>query len=201
MPYSGDQGFYIPITAELVGDVEFYILSGLSRPRKPYTEPDGIEIDKSIKTPLIDIADLSITYAQEIDYVAVKSAQKKYYKDLGRQYPNTTEVSLPLHSSLGNADYVSLMRLPNSAAIDTLWIDGEEKKPEVYLLDKYERLYGRVIRRWRRGMPQTSLLPIDIFSGDSDDVSLMITGLSVDFADGTQSVHLSEVKNKNIIYE
>lgn len=201
MPYSGDQGFYIPVTAELVGDVEFWILSGLTRPGDTGAGPAGADYSRGLKLASADIADLSITYAQEIDYVAVNSAQKKYYKALGRQYPNTTEVSLPLHSSLGTADYVSLMRLPNSAAIDTLWIDGEEKKPEVYLLDEYERLYGRVIRRWRRGMPQTSLLPIDIFSGDSDDVSLMITGLSVDFADGTQSVHLSEVKNKNIIYE
>ena len=196
MPYSGDQGFFIPITTELVGDMELQILSGLTSPGQVGAGPAGADYSNGRKLPYADIADLSISYAREIDYVVANSTSKKYYKNLGRKYPNTTEVSLPLHSRINNTDYVSLMRLPNSEAVDKLWIDGKEQKPEAYLLDEYSRLYGRVIRRWRRGMYLHTLLPIDVFRGDSSDVSLMITGMSVDYADGTQQVYLSEVKNK-----
>lgn len=196
MPYQGEQGFFIPITTELVGDLELWILSGLSSPGHVGAGPAGADYSNSIKLAYADIADLTLSYAQEIDYVATPAASKKYYKRLSRQFPSTTELTLPLHGRLNNSDQVSLVRYPNSEAVDKVWVGGQEKKIETYLLDEYERLYGRVIRRWRRGMDLRALLPMDLFRGDATSTSLMITGMSVDYADGTQQVYLSEVRNK-----
>ena len=88
------------------------------------------------------------------------------------------------------------MRLENSEAVEELYAGGVMKKPEVHLLGEYERLYGRVQRRWRRGMDLRTLKPFDLFGGESTGESLMITGMSVDYAAGTQRVYLSEVRNK-----
>lgn len=196
MPYAGDAGFYIPITRELVGEMELCIMSGLSSPGIVGAGPAGADYSNGLKLPLIDIADLAITYAPALDYAATPAQQKKYYLKLDRRYPGAIDVALPLHSRVGNFDHISLMRLENSEAVEELYAGGVMKKPEVHLLGEYERLYGRAQRRWRRGMDLRTLKPFDLFGGESAGESLMITGMSVDYAAGTQRVYLSEVRNK-----
>jgi hypothetical protein len=64
------------------------------------------------------------------------------------------------------------------------------QKLEEHLLDEYERLYARPMRRWRRGAWLRDLIPITVFSGD--DASMTVTGYTADVEENIVSVFFSD---------
>jgi len=184
MPYEGDSGYYAEIYSPRSGDVEFCIYAGTSQLGSGY--------------PLrLEMKDLSLAYVPTLDYISVEDADRTFYRDLGAGFTEQRDVSLPLHSRINNAEQMSLLFSGSYKVIDKLYrtTSTTAEKPERFLLDEYERVYGRTIRRWRRGMRLRNLSPIDMFTAPGyEDSAAAISGYTKDFCENIAEVNLTELK-------
>lgn len=191
MPYSGSRGLYIPIAATIVGDLEFKMYPAFSL-RPNYFDPNSA-LRTTGREPFVDIKGLAVRYTPIYDFVDIEDLSSKYYKAFEASFPNSKEVSLKLHSSTNRSVQLSLLFDEYNHALDTIWRGEVENKPEQFLLQDYERIYARMLRRWRRGLAIDALRPIDVWSRGAD-VVLVPTGASIDYAEGTGEIYLSEIK-------
>lgn len=185
MPYEGDSGYYAEIYSPRSGDVELCIYTGTSR---------GVNIGYPLR---LEMKDLSLSYIPTLDYVDIENVDSEFYRDLGAGFTEQRDVSLPLHSRINNAEQMSLLFSGNYKVIDKLYrtTSTTAEKPERFLLDEYERVYGRTIRRWRRGMWLRNLSPIDMFTAPgSEDSVLMLSGYTMDFGENTSEMYVTEVR-------
>ena len=184
MPYEGDSGYYAEIYSPRSGDVELCIYTGTSQLGSGY--------------PLrLEMKDLSLSYIPTLDYVAIENVDSKFYRDLAAGFTEQRDVSLPLHSRINNAEQMSLLFSGSYKVIDKLYrtTSTTAEKPERFLLDEYERVYGRTLRRWRRGMWLRDLSPIDMFTApSSEDSVLMLSGYTMDFGENTGEMYVTEVR-------
>lgn len=189
MPYEGDSGHYAEIYKPLSGEIELCLYAGLSNFGSGY--------------PLrFEIKDLSLEYMPTLDYVDVDDADNVFHRDFSRGFTEQRDVSLLLHSRINNAEQMSLIFDNNYTAIDKVYrtTATTAQKPEQFLLDEYQRVYGRALRRWRRGMWLRELRPIDIYSLPASATSaLMIAGYTKDFAENTAEAYLTEIEFPNIV--
>ena len=141
--------------------------------------------------------DFSLSYIPTLDYVAIENVDSKFYRDLGAGFTEQRDVSLPLHSRINNAEQMSLLFSGSYKVIDKLYrtTSTTAEKPERFLLDEYERVYGRTLRRWRRGMWLRDISPIDMFTApSSEDSVLMLSGYTMDFGENTGEMYVTEVR-------
>lgn len=193
MPYPGSSGLYIPISSSIMGSVELSIHSPLTN--NPY-HFDPSNISKR-PTPYTDIKGFKIDYVPTYDLSDVPGLSSKYYKDFENSYIRKKEVSLKMHSSTNQASQHSTLFSEYGHAIDTLWRGNTADKPERFLLGDLERVFASPTRRWRRGLPLQTLRPADVWSKDAGKI-LMVTGASIDYAEGTGEIYLSDVKELKI---
>ena len=196
-PYNGDAGVFIPVPGAVSGDIELGLYSDFF----DYSDPEvntgdmGYVLLGAEGNIFADIADLSLTYCPEISVtdisMDVATTNKRRFS---RNFKEEKNIQLTLHSSVNESYQQSLVYVSDAEVLNTLYIGGVEKKPEQHLLDECERLYARTQKRWRRGMATPSVRPIDVFDNGSADSLLMTGGVTIDYAEGSASVYLSEIK-------
>lgn len=202
MPCDGDSGYYTEVYSPRSGEVELLIYrTSRYNPDLEYDEDDG-EVFYDGYPIRMEIKDLSLEYMPTLDYVDVNGTDNVFHRDFSRGFNERRDVSLPLHSRINNAEQMSLIFDNDYTAIDKVYrtTSTTAQKPEQFLLDEYQRVYGRAIRRWRRGMWLREVRPIDIYSLPASATSaLMITGYTKDFAENTAEVYLTEIELPNIV--
>ena len=140
---------------------------------------------------------LSLQYLSEIEMREELSTDTTYYRDFNSGFSQRGEVSVNLHSRINGAEQTSLMVKANQQPIDTLYrtTSLEADKPERFLLDEYQRLFGRALQRWRRGIELRDLRPLNLFSrAGYSESALALTGYTMDFESNTAEAYLSEVE-------
>lgn len=188
--YEGDSGYYIPIIEPMSGDVEmciypsFYPFSGTSLYR-------GVKIRSFLK-------DLSLSFAEPIENRIENTNDSTFVRDFGKAYAEKIEKSLLLHSKVNVAEQATVLYDSDSNMINAVYCTSvvEAKKPEQHLLDEYQRVYGRAMRRWRRGTWMRNLLPTTVFLREG--ALLATTGYTADVEENVVEVYLSDVESVNI---
>ena len=192
MPYAGRSGWYCPIEEPLSGAVELCIYS-TNRTNIP---------SNSAYPPIEYMRDLSVEHIPEIEMREEILIDTTYYQDFDSGFTERKEVELPIHSRINGSEQASIIVDTTLAPIDVIYrtTATEADKPERFLLTEYQRLFGRALQRWRRGLAIRQLLPIDLYSrsGYPDNI-LMLTGYTADFAESTMEVYLSDVKSVKIV--
>lgn len=198
MPWLGESGLFIPLPGYSNGDVEFWLMSDLCAFTLPEGNDTGVYVSWGLNGNIFaDVSDLSISYCPEIKHAGTSvNVAASRRKDFGRAFKEEKTISLRLHGDINGSYQQSLVYIDNNEVLDAIYANQVLCKPEDYLLSECERIYARIQRRWNRGMYLRHLTPVDLFGGESTGESLMITGMSVDYAAGTQRVYLSEVRNK-----
>lgn len=189
MPYEGDSGYYIPIDTPMQGDVEFCIYPSFY----PYVGPSpNIGL-----VPNAYIKGLEVSFANLVEHRILHAGDAVYQRVLKDGFSEQVDLSLRLHSKIDASEYSTLLYDLETSPIDKVYrtTSTTAEKPERFLLDEYERVYGRTIRRWRRGMWLRSLSPIDLFtSPGSEDSALMLSGYTMDFGENTSEMYVTEVR-------
>lgn len=193
MPYDGSEGVYIPITTPLSGDVEIIIYR---------TEVLNAGQSVSGYGGNWYLKGFTLEHKATIERAIPTLADTTYYRSLGNNFTEKKDVTLDLHSRINGAEQLSLIYKDATTPLDTLYkvTHASARKPEQYLLDEYERVYGRALQRWRRGMMLRELKPIDIFSRATSSSVLAITGYTADFDANTIVAYLTDVKKINKIH-
>lgn len=187
MPYSGSSGLYIEIDRELSGELELCLYT-------PFTETASYDVRFYIR-------DLTVEYMTPIEWIDSTQNNVRYYRDFGTRFTERAERSLTLHSRVNDSIQMSLLYAADGQPLDTLRkaTSLTEEKPERFLLDELQRLYGRAFRRLRRGMALRELRPCDYFVGEAGTMALVVAGCETDYADETMGVVLAEVPVANNI--
>lgn len=187
MPYEGSSGLYIEVGRELSGELELCL----------YT-PFALTGDFDVR---FYIRDLTVEYMTPIEWIDSTQNNVRYYRDFGTRFTERAERSLTLHSRVNDTIQMSLLYTSDGQPLDTLRkaTSPEAGKPERFLLDELQRIYGRACRRWRRGMPLRELRPCDYFVGEQGTTALVVAGCETDYADETMGVVLAEVPVANNI--
>ena len=187
MPYEGSSGLYIEVDRELSGELELCL----------YT-PFALTGDFDVR---FYIRDLTVEYMTPIEWIDSTQNNVRYYRDFGTRFTERAERSLTLHSRVNDTIQMSLLYTSDGQPLDTLRkaTSPEAGKPERFLLDELQRIYGRACRRWRRGMPLRELRPCDYFVGEQGTTALVVAGCETDYADETMGVVLAEVPVANNI--
>lgn len=193
MLYDGSSGFYIPVDSPLSGFMEVNIYPCFY----PYEGP----APTIGNFPNAYIRNLEVSFANKIEYVITGAGSNIYTRVINDGFKQDTEVSLRLHSKIDAGEYATLLFDSQDSPIDNLYrsTSVEPQKPEQFLLDEYERVYGQTIRSWRRGTWYRDLRPIDLFSSIVEDSTLMITGFTTDFEENTMALNLTEIRMAKII--
>lgn len=187
MPYEGSSGLYIEVDRELSGELELCL----------YT-PFALTGDFDVR---FYIRDLTVEYMTPIEWIDSTQNNVRYYRDFGTRFTERAERSLTLHSRVNDTIQMSLLYTSDGLPLDTLRkaTSPDAGKPERFLLDEMQRIYGRACRRWRRGMPLRELRPCDYFVGEQGTTALVVAGCETDYADETMGVVLAEVPVANNI--
>lgn len=192
MPFGGDSGYFAEIYHPLGTDVEFCIYPRISAMR---------ESSEDYYPLMFEMKGVALEYAPHIDYVASASTDDTVYaRELLSRFKEEKSVSLPLHSRIDNGAQLSLVYATN-APLDTIYSTTAiaASKPEQFLLDEYERLYGRTLRRWRRGTWCYDANPVDVYNIATADSVAVLTGYTADYAEATMVVYISDVRLENVI--
>lgn len=187
MPYAGSSGLYIEIDRELSGELELCLYTPFSLSGEFYDS--------------FYIRDLTVEYMTPIEWIGSTQNNVRYYRDFGTRFTERAERSLTLHSRVNDSIQMSLLYAADGQPLDTLRkaTSLTEEKPERFLLDELQRLYGRAFRRLRRGMALRELRPCDYFVGEAGTTALVVAGCETDYADETMGVVLAEVPVANNI--
>lgn len=189
MPYDGEAGYFAEIYSGIWGNVEFCIY------------PPASDIGNGY--PLrYELKDLQVAYVPTLDYVDVDDADSIYQREFRTSFTEKVGESLILHSRVNNSEQMSLIYDSQEEVIDTLHrtTSTTAEKPERFLLDEYERIFGRTQRRWRRGLWLRELRPLDVFTLPAvTDSALMLTGYTMDFKENTTEAYLLDVKTINLV--
>lgn len=188
--YDGGSGYYIPITEPMAGDVElciypsFYPYSGVSL-------YNGTMVRSFLKG-------LSLSFAEPIENRIENEDDLTFVRDFGKSYTEKLEKSLTLHSKVNVAEQSTVLYDGTGAMIDAVYRTSvaEAQKPERHLLDEYQRVYGRALRRWRRGTWLRDLQPTTAFLREG--ALLTATGYTADVEENTVEVYLSDVESVKI---
>ena len=196
MPYAGLDGLYIPVDGSLGGYVEFCIYPKLADYEGEAEAPEGF-LWTGIYKPAVYIRGLNVSYEPQLDYSHGDEKDSTYYRNLGLSFKDKKETTLLLHSKINNSEQMSLLYDSSNQVIDKVLraTSNEKAKPEQYLLDNYERLYGRVSQRLRRGITLQDIKPFDLFTKGSEEV-WCITGTTIDFGENVAELRMSEVKSE-----
>lgn len=182
--YDGDSGYYIPTPEPMAGNIEmciypsFYPFSGVS----PYA---GTKIRSFLK-------DLSLSFAEPIEQRIENESDKVFFRIFREAYTARIEKNLALHTKVNVAEQATVLYDGDGKMVDAVYSTSGTvaQKLEEHLLDEYERLYARPMRRWRRGAWLRDLIPITVFSGDN--ASMTVTGYTADVEENIVSVFLSD---------
>lgn len=187
MPYEGSSGLYIEIDRELSGELELCLYT-------PFALTGDFDVRYYIR-------DLKVEYMTPIDWIDTTQSDARYYRDFGTRFKERIEKTLALHSRVNDTVQMSLLYTSDGQPLDTLHKATAltVEKPERFLLDEMQRIYGRAYRRWRRGMPLRELRPCDYFVTGGDGKALVVAGCETDYADETMGVVLTEVPIVNNI--
>ena len=187
MPYEGSSGLYIEVDRELSGELELCLYTPFLTTQDFYTR--------------FYIRDLTVEYMTPIEWIDSTQNNVRYYRDFGTRFTERAERSLTLHSRVNDSIQMSLLYAADGQPLDTLRkaTSLTEEKPERFLLDELQRLYGRAFRRLRRGMSLRELRPCDYFVGEAGTTALVVAGCETDYADETMGVVLAEVPVANNI--
>ena len=187
MPYEGSSGLYIEVDRELSGELELCLYTPFLTTQDFYTR--------------FYIRDLTVEYMTPIEWIDSTQNNVRYYRDFGTRFTERAERSLTLHSRVNDTIQMSLLYTSDGQPLDTLRkaTSPDAGKPERFLLDELQRIYGRACRRWRRGMPLRELRPCDYFVGEQGTTALVVAGCETDYADETMGVVLAEVPVANNI--
>lgn len=193
MLYEDAEGMYIPINVSLSGPIVLKIF------RTTVVTSSGE--DNSFSAPWY-MKDLSVIYKPTLDQTIPLLADTTYYRPFRLSFSEKKEVTLSLHSRINGAEQVSLIYKNATTPLDKLYraTHAEAAKPEQFLLDEYQRLYGRALRRWRRGMMMRELRPIDLYSRAEAGSVLSLTGYTADFDGNTIIAYLSDTKETSPIH-
>lgn len=194
MLYEDGDGVYFPILDPIAGEIEFTLY------HSEVVDSGGV---KSGFNAAYFIKDLSISYKPSIEYIIPSVASTTYYRAFNSLFREEKEITLDIHSRINGSEQLSLLYKADATSMDTLYrtTHAEAAKPEQFLLDEYQRIYGRTLQRWRRGVMMRDVRPFDIFSRTGvHDHRLILTGYTADFDENTISLYLSDVTKVELIH-
>lgn len=198
MPYAGSEGWYIPITTPISGVLEFSIHTVQKYNGMPTKPSDYFRTGSYTATAYIK--NISVTFANSLDYSDVSGGEATFYKDFSSSFTERKEITLPIHSRINSSEQMSLLYDSGVTAIDKVWRTTaiEAAKPEQFLLANVERLFASVSQKWRRGAEIMDLRPIDLFSRAGNKVMAM-SGLTFNYAQSVVELNIAEVKSESSI--
>lgn len=194
MLYEDSDGVYFPILDPIAGEIELTLY------RTEVLSSSGVQ---SGYNGSYYIKDLSVSYKPSIEHAIPSVASTTFYRGFNSLFNESKQVSLNLHSRINVSEQLSLLYKDASTSLDAIYrtTHVEAAKPEQFLLDEYQRIYGRALQRWRRGVMMRDVRPIDIFSRPGlADHRLVMTGYTADFDENTISLYLSDVIKVELIH-
>ena len=116
-----------------------------------------------------------MSFAEPIEQRIENESDKVFFRVFREAYTARIEKTLALHTKVNVAEQATVLYDGDGKMVDTVYSTSGAvaQKLEEHLLDEYERLYARPMRRWRRGAWLRDLIPITVFSGD--DASMTVT--------------------------
>lgn len=195
----GSSGWFIPIDETLCGDLELTIFCpavyAYPAPEPPISDPGWLGLgDWNV---LIDIRGLNLQFKPDISGVDYKPNEVAYKRAFGNSRTETHNVNLRLHSSISSGIQSSLVFTGDMNRLTRLYRGSKFKKPEEFLLDDYQRIFAEDRVRYRRGMRVQKLNPLRYWR-EKDGRVLTMTGGSIDYAEGTGEIYMTDIKEMEI---
>ena len=147
MPYDGADGYIMPITEPLNGEVEMDLRMVFSYMDLIYQVLENLKVDY---------------YGLEDDEKKNEDSENRYAKTTGLNYTNEEEISLKMATNNNNkAGYGILSRYGEN--VDSLYFVGKGMlRPEMNLVNKGISLYGRSTEKLTLQLDKISVRPHDV---------------------------------------
>jgi hypothetical protein len=177
MPYNGADGYVIPIDQELCGEVEMVMFLQYRELKRAYLYLEDFKIEY---------------YPDDRNWVNEKDDRdKNTYKSVIGTYTEDKEVKLIIGTDSNNgACYATLTQ--GGAYVTELYYMGEGKmmRPELALLGKLKRYYGRITKRLTLQVRRGSVDPLTrvVYNG----ANYAVTGENVDWANDTEELIITQ---------
>lgn len=180
MPYNNAEGYIMPITQTLSGEVELTIY-GLDN----YRWDD--EIDR------IYIEGLKVEYFPDDNEVEDKNRQEnKYQSIVDNVFTNDMEVNLKLATYNKNGAGYGLLTSGDNYIQELSYSTGELLRPEYYLLGKLKRIYTRNIEKLSLAIELTDNQPINAVVHDKKKYT--VTCRKINWVDEHEEITLMDVQ-------
>lgn len=179
MPYNGADGYMMIIDEELNGDIELKI------PLWPLKGVDGSYQNFYLTGLKVEY------YKDDGDWKVENKNNKNTYKSVIGTYTDDKEVKLIIGTDSNNgACYATLTK--DGAYVTELYYMGEGKmmRPELALLGKLKRYYGRITKRLTLQVRRGSVDPLTrvVYNG----ANYAVTGENVDWANDTEELIITQ---------
>jgi hypothetical protein len=177
MPYNGADGYVMPITEPIDGEVELMI--------------HAVRNDGGYGVLFLD--NLKVGY-YGVDDEEQKSddAENRYARDTGINYTNEEEMSLKMATNNNNKAGYGILSL-GGANIETMYFVGygKEERPEMNLVNKAVELYGRSTEKLTLQLDKVEATPQDLMLWNGKEY--VMASEAVNWADESGQYIIMEV--------
>ena len=177
MPYDGADGYVIPITEQLTGEIELDLRrASLAWDVSYFLILENLKVDY---------------YAEEADEKKSDEAENRYAKTTGVNYTNEEEISLAMATNNNNKAGYGILSL-EGANIETMYFVGKGmERPEMNLVKKGVELYGRNTEKLTLQLDKADATPQDKMKWNGK--KYMMASEAVNWADETGQYIIMEV--------
>ena len=176
MPYSGADGYVMPINESLSGEIELTI--------------HAVRNDGGYHTLMLD--NFKVDYfGEDQDQRKSDDSENRYAKTTGLNYTNEEEISLQMATNNNNKAGYGILSL-NGENVETIYFVGTNQtaRPEMNLVSKGVQLYGRNTEKLT--------LQLDVMGANPNDV---LTRNGKKYVLASESVNWQEETGQYIIME
>ena len=175
MPYNGADGYVMPITGRMSGDVELVVYA-------PYQQTT---------TDVVYLNNFGVQYFKD-DKVVVKDKDSNNYSQLIGGYEEEKEVELSMASNNNNAaGYGLLLHETIDPSAMSFAVDGVTR-PELALLGNLMRHYGGITERLTLEAERTNIMPCDRITWGTKRYRLMY--VTNNWADDVENLTFYQIK-------
>lgn len=182
------EGYLIPISARMVGEVKLTIYSLIAG---SYIDETGTMQDYA--TDLF-ITTLSVGYTYNHDELDTDRPANHYYRLLGLNFSEEVSVSTDLASDLNNRPSPAILMNSETEPMTTLhYADGTDERPERHLLDRLATYYGAARTRitLETDRPSEAHLPLTRLTGYDGKIYIPLSE-SMDWRADTSTIRCFE---------
>ena len=179
MPYNGADGYVMPITEPIDGEVELMI--------------HAVRNDGGYGVLFLD--NLKVGY-YGVDDEEQKSddAENRYARETGINYTNEEEMSLKMATNNNNKAGYGILSLGGANIERMYFVDrGKEERPEMNLVNKAVELYGRSTEKLTLQLDKVEATPQDLMMWNGKEY--VMASEAVNWADESGQYIIMEVKS------